>query len=115
MIERKWIDIEPGNSSLSLRTRSRRKLSIFFDTLKQYNEKKIEQFNSGELTIIFRVNFHKSFSGLTIVGKHAWLQEEEQKGEISTAPIFQEQFFISELLKDIQDAISLILHYRTMS
>ena len=74
----------------------------------------MEQFNSGELRIIFRVNFHKSFIGLTIVGKHAWLQEEEQKGDISAAPIFQEQLFISELFKDIQDAISLILHCRTM-
>ena len=47
MNERKWIDIEPGDSSLSLRTRFRRKSSIFFDTLKQYNEKTTEQFNSG--------------------------------------------------------------------
>ena len=28
--------------------------------------------------------------------------------------MIQEQLFISELLKDIQDAILLILHYRTM-
>ena len=28
--------------------------------------------------------------------------------------MLQEQLFISELFKDIQDAISLILHYRTM-
>ena len=49
-----------------------------------------------------------------IVGKHACHQEEEQKGYISTVLIFQEQLFISELLKDIQDAVSLILHYRTM-
>ena len=33
---------------LSLRTRSRRKSSIFFDTVKRYNEKMTEQFNSGE-------------------------------------------------------------------
>ena len=33
MNERKWIDIEPAESSLSLRTRSRRKSSIFFDTV----------------------------------------------------------------------------------
>ena len=49
-----------------------------------------------------------------IVGRHAWQQEEEQKGDISTALIFQEQFFISELFKDIQDVISLIPQYRTM-
>ena len=49
-----------------------------------------------------------------IVGRHAWQQEEEQKGDISTALIFQEQLFISELFKDIQDVISLVLHFRTM-
>ena len=31
------------------------------------------------------------------------------------APILQEKFFTSELFKVIQDAISLILHYRTTS
>ena len=59
MNERKWIDIEPGNF-FSLRTRSRRKPSIFFDTLKQYNEKKTEQFNSGELRIIFGIIYTKN-------------------------------------------------------
>ena len=92
---------------LSLRTRSRRKRSIFFDTLKQYNEKKTEQFNSGELRTIFRINFHSLFIGLTIGGKHAWQQEEEQKGDISTALMIQEHLFISEL-------VLLILYYRTM-
>ena len=38
-----------------------------------------ERFISGELQNIFRVNFHKFFIGLTIDGKHAWQQEEEQK------------------------------------
>ena len=47
MNERKWIDIEPAESSLSLRTRSRRKSSIFFDTVKRYNEKMTEQLNSA--------------------------------------------------------------------
>ena len=51
---------------------------------------------------------------ISIDGKHAWQQEEEQKGDISTALMFQEYLFISELFKDIQDAILLILHYRTM-
>ena len=36
-----------------------------------------------------------------IVGKHACQQEWEQKGDISTVLIFQEQLFISELFKDI--------------
>ena len=60
-----------------------------------------ERFNSGELKNIFRVNFHKFLIGRMIVGKYAWQQEEEQKGDISTALIFQEQLFTSELFKDI--------------
>ena len=71
MNERKWIDIEPAEFSLSLRTRSRRKSSIFFDTVKRYNEKMTEQFNSGELRHIFTVNFHKTNIGRMIVGKYA--------------------------------------------
>ena len=38
----------------------------------------MERFNSGELKNIFRVNFHKFLIGLTILGKHAWQQEEER-------------------------------------
>ena len=114
MNERKWIDIEPGNSSLSLRTRSRRKSSIFFDTIKRYNEKMTEQSNSGESSSIFGINFHKTNIGQMIVGKYAWQQEEDQKEDISTALIFQEQLFTSELFKDTQDVVSMILHYSTM-
>ena len=33
--------------------------STFFDTLKRYNEKTTEQFNSGGSRIFFRINFHK--------------------------------------------------------
>ena len=69
-----------------------------------------ERFNSGELKNNFRVKFHKFLICLTIVGKHAWQQKEEQKGYFSTALIFQEQFFISELFKDIKNVILLILH-----
>ena len=49
-----------------------------------------------------------------IVGKHAWQQEEDQEEDSNTALIFQEQLFTSEFFKDTQDAVSLILHYRTL-
>ena len=116
MKERKWIDIEPGDSSLSAYEISK-KVIIFFDTLKRYsenNEKMTEQFNSGESSFIFGINFHKANISRMIVGKHAWQQEEEQKEDISIVLIFQEQLFTSELFKDTQDVVSLILHYRTM-
>ena len=70
----------------------------------------MERFISGELKKIFRINSHNLFIGLTIDGKYAWQQEEEQKGDSSTVLMIQEQVFISELFKDIQDAISLIFH-----
>ena len=73
----------------------------------------MEQFNSGESKKIFRINSHNLFIGLTIDGKHAW-QQEERKGDSSTAFVLQEQLFLSELFRDIKDAILLILHYRTM-
>ena len=38
-----------------------------------------EQFNSGESSFIFGINFHKTNIGRMIVGKHAWQQEEDQK------------------------------------
>ena len=41
-----------------------------------------------------------------IDGKHAWQQEEDQKEDISTALIFQEHLFTSELFKDTQDVVS---------
>ena len=41
----------------------------------------MERFISGEKEKIFRINSHSLFVGLTIGGKHAWQQEEEQKGD----------------------------------
>ena len=46
-------------------------------------------------------------------GKAQWQKEEETRKDFSTVLILQEKFFTSELFKVIQDAISLILHYRT--
>ena len=57
--------------------------------------------------------FPQSIIGLMLDGKHAWQQEEGQKGNFSTVLMIQEQF-ISELFKDLQNAIFVILHCRTM-
>ena len=99
MNERNWIDIKPGNNSLSAYEVSKKEIHLLRHSQK-YNEKMTERLISGESKKISRVNFHKFLIGLTIDGKHAWQQEEEQKGDISTA--------------HIQDAILLILHCRTM-
>ena len=60
----------------------------------------MDRFISGESKKIFRVSSHKFFIGLTIDGKHAWQQEEEeQKYDSSTAAMIQEQLFISRALQ----------------
>ena len=48
-----------------------------------------------------------------IVGKLVWLQEEVRKEDISIALTIREQVSTSVLFKDILEAISLILRYRT--
>ena len=99
---------------LSLRTKSRRKWSVFFDKIKQYSGKKMEQFNSGKLSFIFEINSHKYSIGLMIVRKLVWQHEEVQKEDISIALIIREESFTSELFKNTLGVISLILCYRTM-
>ena len=78
-------------------------------------EKKMEQFNSGELIKISRHISLIVLIGLIASGRHAWQEEEEEiRRDSSAVLILQEQMCISELFRDIQDAILLILHYRTM-
>ena len=101
-------------NQLSLHTKYRRKWSVFFDTIKQYSGKTMEQFNSGELNFIFEINSHKYSIDLMSVGNLVWQQEEVQKEDISIALIILEQSFTSVLFRDTLDVISLILHYRTM-
>ena len=74
---------------------------------------KMEQFISGESKKIFRISSHTLLIGLTVSGKYAW-QEEEIRADSSTVLIRQEHFCTSELFRDIQDALLLILRYRTM-
>ena len=114
MNERKWIDIEPGESSFSAYEISKKVINLL------RHSQTIQREDDGAVQFWRIKNFLQNqfpqacFIGRMIVGKHACQQEEEQKGDISTVLIFQEQLFISELFKDIQDAILLILHYRTM-
>ena len=89
MNERKWIDVEPGNYSLSAYEISKKVIHLLrhSQTVQREEDGAVQ---SGELRTIFRINYHKRSIGLMIVGKHVWLQEEEQKGDISTALMFQE-------------------------
>ena len=58
-------------------------------------------------------SFTKYRIGLMIDGRLVWLQEEDPNEDISIALIIWEQLSTSVLYKDILEAISLILHYRT--
>ena len=89
MNERKWIDIEPGNSSLSAYEISKKVIHLLrHSQIVQREEDGAVQ--CWRIKNCLQVNFHKFLIGLTIVGKHAWQQEEEQKGDISTALMIQE-------------------------
>ena len=57
MNERKWIDIEPGESSFSAYEILKKVINLLRHTLKQYNEKLTEQFNSGGSRIFFKIHF----------------------------------------------------------
>ena len=53
--------------------------------------------------------------GLMKNGRAAWQEKDETRKDFSIVLMLQEKFFTSELFKVIQDAISLIILYRTMS
>ena len=80
----------------------------------KYIEKMMELLNSGEFKRIFRNISRTVLIGLTTSGRRAWQEDEETRIDTSAALILQEKSCISELLKVIQDAIFLILLYRTM-
>ena len=83
--------------------------------MEAYFEKMMEQLNSEESMIIFRNISRTVLIGLTTTGRKAWQEEEETRNDTSIVLIHQEKkFFVSELFKAIQDAVSLILLYRTM-
>ena len=108
---RNWIDIEPRKYSFSDYEVSK-KVSYLLLIHNMCIEKKMEQFISGKK--IFRNISCIALVGLTVGGKHAGQEEEDTRKDFSTVLILQEQLCISELFKNIQNTILLILHYRTM-
>ena len=75
----------------------------------------MERLKSGDQTIIFGTILCTLNIGLTKCGRAKWQEAEVTRKEFNIVLIHQDKkFFISELFKVIQDAISLILHYRTM-
>ena len=75
----------------------------------------MEQLNPGESKTIFKNMSCTVIIGLTKSGRKAWQEDEETRKGTSNVLIRQEQSCTSELFKDIQDVVSLILLHRTMS
>ena len=92
----------------------RRNQFIFF-VMEVYIEKTMERLNSGESKTILRNSFFVVIIGLTTSGRKAWQEEEETRKYTIIVLIHQEQSCTSERFKVIQDAVSLILLYKTMS
>ena len=64
---------------------------------------------------IFGTNLSTLNIGLMKCGRVKWQEAEETRTDFNIVLIHQDKkFFISELFKVIQDAISSVLHYRTM-
>ena len=105
MNERKLIGVATG---------SRRKSSISLDTVKQYNKKMTEQFNSGRSRISFGIIIHKYKFGLMIVKKKMLGNGAGHKENINAALSIRDESHTSEPFKDTQDAVSLIHCHKTM-
>ena len=116
MNERKWIDIEPGDSSLSL---SAYKISKKVINLLRHSQT-VQREDDGAVQFWRIKNYHRNQFPQSI----HW-SDDRRKACLAAGGGVKRRFkycidisgtifFISELFKDIQDVISLILHYRTM-
>ena len=75
----------------------------------------MKRLNSGDKKIIFGTNLRILDIGLMKCERVEWQEAEATSKEFNNVLIHQDKkFFISELFKVIQDAIPLILQYRTM-
>ena len=111
---RTWTDVEPGKQSLSDYPVSKILIHLLRDGQHVHRE------DDGAVQFLrIKENIQKHFLYCPHCsdesGRAAWQEEEETRKDTSTVLILQKQLCISELFKDIQDAILLILLYRTMS
>ena len=111
--KRVWIDFEPSKQDLESYDLSKKVINLLGHNQKLHREEdgaiQFYKINSNSETIIL-----KNRIGPMIDGKLVWLQAEDPNEDISIALIIRDQLFISVLFKDILEAISLILCYRTM-
>ena len=105
------MDIEPSKRNLASYDFSKKVINLL-----RHNQM-LQRHEDGAIDfykIIFHLrNHHSHIIGLMIDGKLVWLQEEDRNEFISSALIIWEQLSTSVLFKDILEALSLILRYRT--
>ena len=101
---RLWSVEEINSSSSSWKTTSRKWWSNWI----------LENHRQSSRTFLFKNISCIVISGLTKSGRKPWQEEEETRKDTSIVLIRQEQSCTSELFKAIQDAVSLILPFRTM-
>ena len=107
ILERIWIDIEPGAQFDQAYPVAKR-----INTLLRHGDLPREEDGAIEFWI---TNFSTLNIGLMMYGRARWQEAEATRKDFNIVLIRQDKkFFISELFKVIQDAIPLILHYRTM-
>ena len=88
--------------------------TLFFG-MDTYLEKKIVRSNSGDWKMIFETSLSTLNIGLTMCGRARWQEAEATRKDFNVVLTRQDKkFFISELFKVIQDAISLILCCKTV-
>ena len=102
MNERKWIDIEPGESSFSAYEISKKVLNLL------RHSQTVQREDDGAAQFWKIKNFlQNQFPQMLYWSDDRW------KACLSAGGGAKRRY--SELFMDIQDAISLILHYRTMT
>ena len=80
MSERNWIDIEPGNSSLSAYEISKKVIHLL------RHSQQVQREDDGAVQFWRIKNYlQRQFPQIPYWSDDAWQQEEEQKGDISTA------------------------------
>ena len=114
--ERTWTDVEPGKQSLSDYSVSKKLIDSSSSPWKSTSRRWWSDWILENKKIIFRTISGNLNIGLTRSGRAQWQNAEETRKNFNIVLIHQDKkFFISELFKVIQDAISFILLYRTMS
>ena len=111
--ERIWIHIEPGAQFDQAYPVAKR-----LNTLLRHGQLPREEDGAIEFWRLkddLRTNLSILNIGLMICGRARWQDAKAARKDFNIVLIHQDKkFFISELFKGIQDAIPLILHFRTM-